>query len=155
MRLTIVVPDGLVVVDGIASSPLTWDGTPVDVHALQWYGEVGNIEFVSGLKPNEQIDTLPQWASNAYAAWVVATTPKPPEPPTADFNKSVASDYLFQTDWTTIPDVSDPTKSNPYLANVSEFVVYRNQVRQIAINPVAGYIDWPTVPQAVWQTTEG
>ena len=59
---------------------------------------------------------------------------------------------LQATDWTTIPDVSDPTKSNPYLSNVQDFVVYRNAVRQYAINPVAGDINWPTLPQEVWTT---
>ena len=54
------------------------------------------------------------------------------------------------TDWTVIPDVSDPTKSNPYLSNVNEFETYRSALRQHAVNPVSGDITWPTKPQEVW-----
>ena len=67
-------------------------------------------------------------------------------------NKQTASNLLYETDWTTIPDVSDPTKSNPYLVNTQDFVIYRNAVRQYAINPVAGNIDWPIKPNAVWSS---
>jgi hypothetical protein len=83
-------------------------------------------------------------------AWTVANTPVAPEPPTADANKYIASQKLYETDWTTISDVSDPTKSNPYLTNVDEFLAYRNTIRQYAINPVAGNIDWATPPTAIW-----
>jgi hypothetical protein len=76
-----------------------------------------------------------------------------PPPNTAAQNKNIASSLLYQTDWTTIPDVADPARSNPYLANSQEYIAYRNAIRQIAINPVAGDIDWPTQPQAVWATT--
>ena len=82
----------------------------------------------------------------------MANTPVPPSPSTAEDNKNTAVNLLQKTDWTTIPDVSDPTKSNPYLANANDFVTYRNAVRQYAINPVAGDITWPTLPQEVWTT---
>jgi hypothetical protein len=69
---------------------------------------------------------------------------------TAEENKNRAVEKLRVTDWTTVADVSDPTKSNPYLANAQEFISYRNLVRQYAINPVAGNINWPTKPIEVW-----
>jgi hypothetical protein len=79
--------------------------------------------------------------------------PQPvPEPQTAEQNKQQAIIRLQSTDWTTIPDVSDATKSNPYLSNAQEFVVYRNAVRQYAINPVEGNITWPTRPNEAWAT---
>lgn len=68
----------------------------------------------------------------------------------AEQNKQKAVTLLQQTDWTTIPDVADPQLSNPYLANQSEFIAYRNAVRQIAVNPVAGNLDWPTQPTEQW-----
>lgn len=67
-----------------------------------------------------------------------------------NLNKSKAISLLQQTDWTTIPDVADPALSNPYLTNQAEFITFRNQVRPIAINPVAGNLTWPTVPVATW-----
>ena len=78
----------------------------------------------------------------------------PPQPYvlTAEENKQTAMNLLQATDWTTIPDVGDPKKSNPYLANVNEFVAYRNAVRQYAINPVAGNIDWAVKPAENWQS---
>lgn len=65
-------------------------------------------------------------------------------------NKQLASQKLTETDWTTIPDVSDPTKSDPYLSNVNEFILYRNQVRAIALNPPVTVNTWPVLPQEVW-----
>jgi len=68
-----------------------------------------------------------------------------------DACKQQASRLLYETDWTTIPDVADPARSNPYLVNVAEFNTYRNAVRQYAVYPVANPI-WPTVPTAQWGT---
>ena len=78
----------------------------------------------------------------------------PPQPyvPTAEENKATASSLLQATDWTTAPDVIDPAKANPYLANSDEFIAYRNAVRQYAINPISGNIDWPVLPVEDWQT---
>jgi hypothetical protein len=76
-----------------------------------------------------------------------------PPPPTAIENKNKASSLLYETDWTTIPDVSNSAISNPYLSNVNEFVVYRNQLRQIAVNPVEGNIDFPIAPTPQWITS--
>jgi hypothetical protein len=70
--------------------------------------------------------------------------------PTIEENKIIAINLLSQTDWTTIPDVANPALSNPYLTNQSEFIAFRNQVRPIAINPVAGNIDFPTTPNPIW-----
>ena len=73
-----------------------------------------------------------------------------PAPPTAEENKANAVTRLQATDWTTIPDVSDPTKSNPYLSNAQDFVVYRNAIRQYAVYPVEGYIAWDEIPTEIW-----
>lgn len=68
--------------------------------------------------------------------------------PLADCKKQ-ASQLLYETDWTTIADVGDSTKSNPYLINVSDFVVYRSALRQLAVYPVANPT-WPTKPTEQW-----
>jgi len=65
-------------------------------------------------------------------------------------NKSQATQLLQQTDWATIPDVSDPAVSNPYLANSAAFASYRNQIRQIAVNPPVVVDAWPVMPEEVW-----
>jgi hypothetical protein len=76
--------------------------------------------------------------------------PPPPYVPTAEDNKTIAVNLLTQTDWATIADVANPNISNPYLTNQQEFYDFRNIVRAIAINPVAGNLTWPQTPVATW-----
>ena len=149
MLLTIIPSDGAVYEDGLCYAPLTWDGTPSNVHALQWQTSSGWIEFNDGT-PNEDITVLPQWADNAMAAWTIANTPVPPTPPTAEENKATAVGLLQATDWTTIADVGNPQMSNPYLANQADFIAYRNAIRNIAVYPTAGDLVWPVVPTEDW-----
>ena len=152
MQLTIIPIDGTVSENGKSyiNLDLSSCAIPANVRALQWKDTAGWLEFWD--KQNEDITELPSWVNCCLTKWTEADTPVPPSPPTAEDNKATAVGLLTQTDWTTIPDVSDPTKSNPYLSNVNDFVTYRNAVRQYAINPVAGDITWPTLPQEVWTT---
>ena len=155
MKLTIIPVDGSVGEDGkfYLNLDLISCNIPVNVHALQWDGVAGWVEFNDPI-PNEEITALPSWATCCMTKWAEANNPPTPDPvpPTAEQNKQTAVAKLQATDWTTIPDVADPTKSNPYLANAQDFIDYRNAVRQYAVYPVAGYITWPAVPQEVWTT---
>jgi hypothetical protein len=83
----------------------------------------------------------------------VLPSPPPPIPviPTADENKARAIKSLTKTDWVELPSVS-ATTSNPYLMNVSDFVTYRDALRVIAVNPVAGDLQWPTKPTEQWSS---
>jgi hypothetical protein len=153
MKLTIIPAEGSVGEDGkfYNGIDLSSCNIPADVHALQWQDTAGWIEFNEPI-PNEEISVLPAWANCCMSKWTEANTPKPPEPLTAEQNKQIAVAKLQATDWTTIPDVADPAKSNPYLSNAQDFITYRNAVRQYAIYPVAGNINWPTIPQEAWTT---
>lgn len=62
-----------------------------------------------------------------------------------------AKAILTATDWTSIADVGDPAKANPYLVNQAEFVAYRSTVRGYAVNPVANP-QWPTPPTEQWSS---
>lgn len=148
MRLTIIPSDGAVYEDEISYLGLVWEGTPVNVHALQWDDVAGWIEYDD--QPNEDITVLPEWADNAMVAWTAANTPAPPSPPTAAQNQAKAVDILDSTDWTTIADVANPI-NNPYLANQDEFLAYRNEIRKIAVYPAAGDLVWATPPTEVWK----
>jgi hypothetical protein len=64
--------------------------------------------------------------------------------------QSTASSLLYKTDWTTIPDVANPS-NNPYLINQSAFITYRNTIRGYAVNPVSNPV-WPTMPTAQWSS---
>jgi hypothetical protein len=149
MLLTIIPVDGNVTKDkvGYLDLDLSSCAIPSNVRVLQWQETKGWVEFWD--KQNEDITSLPSWVDCCLTKWDEANNP-PPYVPTAEDNKQVAISKLKDTDWTTTPDVSDPTKSNPYLSNVNDFVTYRNAVRQYALNPIAGNITWPTMPQEVW-----
>ena len=153
MLLTIIPVDGNVKKDeiGYTNLDLSSCAIPSNVRALQWQETSGWLEFWD--KQNEDITELPSRVNCCLTAWDQANNPPPPpppSPPTADENKQIAVSLLQQTDWTQIPSVSDPALSNPYLANKNAFDIYRNSVRQYALNPVAGDISWPTMPTEVW-----
>ena len=71
----------------------------------------------------------------------------------APFNacKKQASQLLYETDWTTIADVADPTKSQPYLLNQTDFTEYRSALRKLAVYPEAAPV-WPTKPTEQWSS---
>jgi hypothetical protein len=68
-----------------------------------------------------------------------------------DACKKQAKALLYETDWSTIPDVANSAVSNPYLVNASEFAAYRSQIRALAINPVADPV-WPVMPTEQWSS---
>ena len=78
MKLTIIPVDKTVYVDNLAIHNLDISFVPSNVHALQWKGSVGWIEFVENddfTKPqNETINELPTWANEAYNVWVAKKT---------------------------------------------------------------------------------
>jgi hypothetical protein len=65
--------------------------------------------------------------------------------------KQQAVTLLQATDWTTIPDVANPSASNPYLMNQGAFIAWRSQVRALAVNPVANPA-FPTQPTEQWSS---
>ncbi len=69
-----------------------------------------------------------------------------------DSNKQRAEMLLQETDWTATVDINNPQYSNPYLTNQSEFLSYRSQVRQIAVNPPVTVEVWPVKPSEVWSS---
>jgi len=89
--------------------------------------------------------TIPMPTEAAVNAEIATLTAEQP----FDDCKQKASELLYETDWTTIPDVADSTKSDPYLLNPNDFVAYRSNVRKLAVNPVANPT-WPIKPNAQW-----
>lgn len=113
--------------------------------------QFGWIPFTA--MPND-VETLGVQVFNACIAGEAGpiapyAPPPPPPPPSADANKAEAERRLQTTDWVNQPDVYDPA-STPHLTNRDAFLAYRSQVRAIAVNPVAGNLNWPTEPAAVW-----
>lgn len=87
MKLTIIPVDNLVMVDSIVHAPLDLStcNIPFEVHALQWFGEKGWVEFIEPVdpfgqkQPNEMIEALPAWANACVTVWNAWTPPAPPE----------------------------------------------------------------------------
>lgn len=73
MKLTIIKSDGAVYKDGVSYSGLDLLSVPNNVHALQWNGTKGFIEFVEdddfNKQANEAIQELPNWALDALSKW--------------------------------------------------------------------------------------
>ena len=65
--------------------------------------------------------------------------------------KQQAVTLLQATDWTTIPDVANPSASNPYLMNQGAFIAWRSQVRALAVNPVTNPV-FPAQPTEQWSS---
>lgn len=150
MRLTIIPSDAFCSVDGVGYNGVDVSTVAVNVHAVQWDGVSGWIEFreSDGVKPaNETIDTIDQFQP-VIDSWSLIDyehkhpTPPAPVPPTAEENKATAEGKLIATDWSQLPDVN--------ITNRDEFVAYRSIIREYVLNPVAGFIDWPVEPQPVW-----
>lgn len=64
MKLTIIRDMGLVHEDGEGHIDLDLSSVPTNIHALQWYGSEGEIEYNDGTN-NELITALPTWAESA------------------------------------------------------------------------------------------
>jgi len=113
------------------------------------YYENPETQVVYAYDPDTQQDLIDQ---AVVAGWIYV--PVWPLPPTDDQLKAqckeTASDLLYQTDWTTIPDVANPENS-PYLENQPEFISYRNDIRKYAVDPVTNPV-WPAIPTAQWRS---
>jgi hypothetical protein len=110
------------------------------------------------LVPFQDKDQVSQFISTIYGNpnyWLPYKTPEEHkqivDEANAKLNKAKAVGLLQQTDWASIADIADPTVSNPYLSNRSEFLSYRSTVRNIAVNPTPDAV-FPVEPQAVWVT---
>jgi hypothetical protein len=120
MKLTIVVPDGIVGIDG-EFRELDLSELPPNIHAVQWASVSGHIEFNDGT-PNEIINSIDMF-SDLVAAWN-ALTPAPPAPPTLAELKALKNTEINQARLT---------------ANQTTFTY---QAKQIACDPLSrGDID--------------
>lgn len=116
------------------------------------FDDVGTVPFAANPLDTSNPSSKEIYDQCVAGDWgpVAEYVPPPPYVPTAEDNKATATSLLQATDWTTIADVGNPQMSNPYLSNQADFINYRNYVRQYAVYPQAGNINWPTVPAEVW-----
>ncbi len=143
MKLSIIPSDTQVCIDGVCHTGLTWDGTPTDVHALQWSGNKGEVEY-NDEKPNEAISTLPDWALNAEASWITANTATPAD---------ATVDVRIQRDWY-LRNYVDAVGSNPMRwaeltsDKQAEWALYRRALLDITLQAdFPNEVIWPTKPE--------
>ena len=101
--------------------------------------------------PYVQVDDPAQPLNWVYTVEVAELTPEQIQQmhdTQATENQANASQLLYDTDWTTIPDVANPI-NDPYLTNQAEFITYRNIIRKIAVNPTWDAV-FPEQPVAAW-----
>ena len=134
MRLTIIPEDALVILDGlVATLDLSGVSIPDNVHALQWDGEHGFIEYIGA--ENAIISRLPLWADQCVD--ICAHIPEPEPTPQDVLVRSERDSLLAATDWTANTDV---TMSD-------EMRAYRQALRDVPSQ--AGFpndVTWPTKP---------
>lgn len=160
MRLTIIPDDKAVYKDSICFLNLTFVSPP-DINALQWddIKNEGWIEFKHNelgiIPPNEVITSLPDWVNGCVSAWDQAdyNLKNPPLPTVEELLEACkfkAKQLLDATDWVELPSVTDTTQSK-YLLNQAEFLIFRAQVRELAINPVTNP-SFPPTPDSIWSS---
>ena len=101
--------------------------------------------------PYIQVDDPTQPLNWVYTIQVAELTPEQIDEmhnTQASQNQATASQILYDTDWTTIPDVANP-ENDPYLTNQAEFLGFRNVIRKIAVNPTWDAV-FPEQPTATW-----
>jgi hypothetical protein len=147
MRLTIIRDMGLVHVDGRGHHEQDMTGVPENVHAIQWYGASGEIEFVDNT-PNQEITSLPSWASDKATAM---STKLAEEDDLEKEKKAYAESpegkaeairmerdrLISETDWWALSDVTMTDAQS----------AYRQALRDITSQ--AGFpesVDWPIKP---------
>ena len=83
-NLTIIFDDKHVGIDGEFYDSIDLSSAPSGLHALQWDGTSGWIEYsidADGNKPtNQKITELPEWVSPIQASWVTAKQNAPKRP---------------------------------------------------------------------------
>ena len=138
MQLTIIPSDGAVYKDGVSVSHLTLEGVPSEIHALQWNGVEGWVEFNNGT-PNETIENLPEWAVSSVSLYETALATlsvneqaiTQPEVLSYDqklFLIKVERDKrLSASDWTQLADVVESHDDNW----VTAWKIYRQSLRDL------------------------
>ena len=139
MKVVIVPADNLVMVDGFGSEHVDMKNISESIHAIQWTGASGWIEFMTaedGTKQPNQLITdispyqtiIDQCLQHKAEADLAASLPPSIKPPDIESVKKLAQAELLRTDWTQLPDVN--------LVNKQEFAIYREWCRNMFFNPI-------------------
>lgn len=77
MRVTIIPADRIVLIDGIGFNNIDMAAMPTDIHAIQWFGDYGDVEIkdpaTGRIVQNKTINSLAPYQF-ALLAWENAKT---------------------------------------------------------------------------------
>jgi len=126
MKLTIIPSDKVVIKDGLALLGLNF--ILENVHAVQWYGNKGEVEYLDG-SPNEAINNLSPYQSiiDIYDAEIARLEAEAIEAAKLTWDKirGVRDTDLQDSDWTQLLDA--PVDAAKQL----EWVTYRQGLRDV------------------------
>lgn len=137
MKLTVIADDSTVLVDGVyAEIDLTAIPIPSNLHALQWDGSTGHIEYKD--VENEDISSLPSWASDCVTTHVAAIAAMEADTLSPEELVRIERDFrLAETDWWAVSDRAMTAAQSSY----------RQALRDITgQSSFPNDITWPTKP---------
>lgn len=158
-KVTIIPENGLVMVDGRVIEGLDMSSIDPSIHAVQWYGNYGEVEYKSHhvledngsaslVKPANEIITDISPFQSAIDAWEVAKEAEdnPPPPPAPTPEQAIATAeakrdaLLAETDWYAIR-AAEP-EGTPIPENV---LTYRRALRELDNDPAWPDVEWPVL----------
>lgn len=155
MKATIIKNDAFVSVDGVAFFGLPLFGIPEDVHAVQWHGDSGWIEYVDAIKPNEKITSLNDWMLAALKAHDDKKNEPPPLLPTKEENEELLKTMLIHSEFVDSDEIKNPSPESWVLRNIDELIAFRNEVKDLLKNVHAGPMQVPVMPETSWLKPDG
>lgn len=156
MKISVVVDDQTVIVDGTVTAEVDLSFLPKDIHAIHWFGTHGEIEIKNinnqsacVITENQNIDSLSEYQQQLLAAVAVRqqqiiqdTAAQTPAVPADQLVVAQRNRLLFESDWTQLPDSPLSTEIQ------TQWKTYRQALRDITDQ--SGFPDtviWPVRPQ--------
>ena len=147
MRLTVVPSDKIIIKDGKEYKVTDLSYLDSNIHAIQWYDDKGEIEYVDGTSNLAITDITPY--NQCVTDWEAAKTKEAEANVYTDeqwqnWFREIRDELLLDSDWTQVSDnkLSDSKKT--------EWQTYRQKLRDITnglttVDEVNA-VSWPTKP---------
>jgi hypothetical protein len=147
MRLTIVVSDNAVYKNKVYKTfDLQEFGIPSDVRVLQWYENVGELEFVTTAIVNEAITELPSWALAVSEKYDTVSAGNDGVVDYAEMCRRVRTwrdHLLLMCDWTQLPESTHRLSET----QLNAWLDYRQALRDIPAQEGFPFnVQYPTDP---------
>ena len=156
-QLTIVPSDNLVIVnDRVIQMPVT---LPANVHAVQWIGEHGHIEYNDG-SLNTDIGSVDGYREVIAEHGRLAALADAPQTEAEKYAELVSrrDAKIAKTDWLVLRDIDErliDVQHTLSAKSVHQLTQYRQALRELPEKfKTSEEWEWPTVPDAATQHAE-